>query len=261
MARIMARIMVWLRSGVYFLWFVAVSVVIHIAALPTLLMPRRCIVRVSQFWGAALLWGLKVIAGLKYEIRGEIPRGRVLIAAKHMSMWDTLALYMILNDTVVVLKKELKSIPFYGWYAAHAGMIFINRQGHAGAVRKMAEEARAIVAGEGRTLVIFPEGHRKRPHDAPEYKAGISILYGQMGVPCVPAALNSGLYWTGKGGFLKMPGTVVLEFLPAIAPGMDRKTFMAELESRIEGASNRLLQEGEATLQQRGLLAPGKESV
>ena len=229
--------MILLRSTLYFLWFMAVSVVVHIAALPALLMPSAATLLAARLWCKLLLWGLKVIAGLDYEVRGNVPQGGALVAAKHMSMWDTLALYLLLHDARFVLKKELLAIPFYGWFVKKAGMIAIDRAGHASALRKMAAAVKEAVAG-GHAVVIFPEGTRKKPGAPPDYKPGVAALYTQLGMECVPVALDSGRYWQG---LTKRSGTIVVEFLPAIPPGLDRRAFMATLQDRIETATASLL--------------------
>jgi len=236
-----------LRSSIFFVWFLLVSVVIHIAALPALVMPPAVTLWVGRVWCDAVLWGLKTFAGQDFEVRGHIPPDGTLIAAKHMSMWDTLALYINLNQPLFVLKRELLNIPFYGWFVRKAGMIAIDREGHASALRKMAAAVRAAIA-RGHAVIIFPEGTRKKPGAEPAYKPGVAGLYGQLGSECVPVALNSGLYWTGPGGFLKRPGKIVLEFLPAIPPGLRRREFMTTLEERIETATRKLVAEGRARL-------------
>lgn len=231
--------MTWLRSFLYFLWFLAVSVAMHLAAFPTLLLPRKAVVWMAQNWSRSLLWGLRTFAGLTWQVRGPLPPNGVLVAAKHMSMWDTLALYALLHDPAVVIKAELQRIPFYGWFATKAGMIFVDRKGRARALRKMqAAAARAI--GRGRSLIIFPEGTRRKPGEPAAYKSGIAGLYGQLGVPCVPVALNSGLFWTG---FCKRRGTITVEFLPAIPAGLPRGEFMQTLQVRIEQATAALVRE------------------
>jgi 1-acyl-sn-glycerol-3-phosphate acyltransferase len=161
-----------------------------------------------------------------------------------------LALYALLDDASVVIKRELLRVPFYGWFARKAGMIAIDRGAHAGALRKMAEQGRAVAA-EGRSIVIFPEGTRKNPDAAPDYKPGVAGLYTQLRVPCVPVALNSGLFWTGPGGFLKKRGRIVIEFLPAIPAGLKRAEFMRTLEQRTEEATAKLVAEGRALLARR----------
>jgi 1-acyl-sn-glycerol-3-phosphate acyltransferase len=154
-----------------------------------------------------------------------------------MSMWDTMALYLVLDQPAIVLKRELLRIPFYGWYVWKATAIAIDRAAGASALRKMSAAARRVL-DEGRPILIFPEGTRQKPGAPPDYKPGVAGLYALLDAECVPVALNSGVYWTG---FLKRPGTIVLEFLEPIAPGLKRDAFMSLLENRIETATNRLL--------------------
>ncbi|HEY1838009.1 MAG TPA: lysophospholipid acyltransferase family protein [Rhizomicrobium sp.] len=243
--------MTLLRSALFFLWFAIESVVVNILSLPALILPRRVTVHCSRFWSRATLWGLKVFAGITYEVRGPVPKNTgVLVASKHMSMWDTLALYLILFDPAAVAKRSLLYIPFYGWYIWKAGVISIDREGKASALRKMVADAKAAMA-QGRPILIFPEGHRQEPGAAPAYKPGVAGLYTQFAVACVPVALNSGLFWTG---FIKKPGKIVVEFLEAIPPGLKRAQFMRELEIRIETATARLVEEGRESLAARDLI-------
>jgi 1-acyl-sn-glycerol-3-phosphate acyltransferase len=239
--------MTFLRSAIFFLWFALVSAVICIAFLPALILPRKITVWMSRRWSALNFWGLRVIAGVAYEVRGTRPANGVLVAAKHMSMWDTLALYLVLDDPAVVLKRGLQFIPFYGWYITKAGSIAIDRSGRGSAMRKMIAAAKRAL-GKRRSILIFPEGTRKKPGAPPDYKPGVAALYSQLGVACVPAALNSGLFWTG---FIKRPGRIVLEFLEPIPPGLRSREFMKVLEERIETASNALIAEGHALLDRR----------
>jgi 1-acyl-sn-glycerol-3-phosphate acyltransferase len=236
-----------IRSAIYFLWFAIVSVVMNVVCLPILLLPRQVTLWAAKRWCAVLLWGLKVIAGLDLEVRGPIPQGAVLVASKHMSMWDTLVLVHLLADPAVVLKRELLNIPFYGWYVRKARMIAIDRATGASALRKMAQAARNAL-GEGRSIAIFPEGTRKKPGAPADYKPGVAALYAQLGVACVPVALNSGLFWTI---FRKNPGRIVIEFLPAIPAGLKRAEFMGKLEQEIETATAALLAEGRDLLKKR----------
>ena len=226
-----------LRSGLFLLWFLAVTTILSLIFLPVLLLPRSATQWLARIWSRATFFGLKLICGLGWEIRGTPPTTPVLVAAKHMSMWDTLALWLALDRPAIVLKRELLRIPFYGWFLWKGAAIAIDRSAGASALRQMSDQAKAALA-DGRPVLIFPEGTRQKPGAVPDYKPGVAGLYAQLGVACVPVALNSGVYWKG---FAKYPGTIVLEFLPAIPPGLKRAEFMRELESRIETATAALI--------------------
>jgi 1-acyl-sn-glycerol-3-phosphate acyltransferase len=229
--------MIFVRSALFMLWFLAVTTLLSLVFLPVLLLPRRCTQWLARIWSRATFFGLKWIAGIDWEIRGPRPTTPVLVAAKHMSMWDTLALWLALDAPAIVLKRELLRIPFYGWFLWKGAAIAIDRSAGARALRQMSDDAKQALA-DGRPVLIFPEGTRQKPGAVPDYKPGVAGLYSQLGAPCVPVALNSGLYWQG---FWKHPGTIVLEFLPAIPPGLKRAEFMRELETRIETATTALL--------------------
>jgi len=229
--------MIGLRSALFLVWFLVITTILSLIFLPVLVLPRQATVWLARLWARLTFWGLKVFAGIGFEIRGTPPQGPVLVASKHMSMWDTLALYLALYEPAIVLKRELLRIPFYGWFLAKAAAIAIDRNAGPRALRKMSEAARAVLA-QGRPILIFPEGTRKKPGAAADYKPGVAGLYGMLGVACVPVALNSGVYWTG---FLKRPGTIVLEFLEPIPPGLKRDAFMTRLQERIEAATTALL--------------------
>ena len=236
-----------LRALAFNLAFWLDTAIIGILGLPFLLTPRRTAMDFGRFWAQTILALLKLIVGLDGEIRGRgnIPPGGCLIAMKHQSMWDTLILPLLLGDPAVVIKRELKWLPIYGWYANRAGSIFIDRKGGAAALRGMVAEAKEAIAA-GRPVVIFPQGTRTAPElpvDEAPYQPGIAALYRELGVPLVPAAVNSGLYW-GRRAFIKRPGRIILEFLEPIPPGRPRREVMAELETRIEAATAALEHEG-----------------
>jgi 1-acyl-sn-glycerol-3-phosphate acyltransferase len=234
----------WLRALAFNIAGIAATVVIGIAGLPLLLAPRGVVMAFGRFWARAVLALLAGIVGLRGEVRGRgnLPTGPCIIAMKHQSMWDTLMLPVMFSDPAVVIKRELLLVPFYGWYAARAGSIFIDRKGGAGAMRRMIAAAKAAAAA-GRPIVIFPQGTRTAPGDASvPYQPGVAALYQGLVLPLVPAAVNSGLYW-GRRSFLKWPGRAVISLLPPIPPGLPRREVMAELESRIEAATAALERE------------------
>jgi 1-acyl-sn-glycerol-3-phosphate acyltransferase len=183
----------------------------------------------------------------------RIPPGGLIVAAKHQSAWETLALVPLFEDPTFILKRELMWIPLFGWYLAKARCVPIDRRAGSLALTKMNQRAREE-AQSGRQILIFPEGTRKAPGARPAYKYGVAHLYENLGVPCLPIALNSGLYWPRRA-VIRRPGTVRAEILEPIPPGMPRDAFFALLQSRIEASSNRLLAEGQAEL---GMAAPGR---
>ncbi|HEX8418316.1 MAG TPA: lysophospholipid acyltransferase family protein, partial [Methylobacterium sp.] len=160
-------------------------------------------------------------------------------------------------DFSYILKRELLWIPLIGWYLARSGVVAIDRSKGARAMAVM-NEAAAQAIRDGRQLIIFPEGTRRPPGVAPAYKPGICHLYAALGVPCLPVALNTGLYWPRRS-LMRRPGTTVIEFLPAIPPGLDRAAFLDRVQERIESASNVLLAAGRADLAARGHALPASE--
>jgi len=178
--------------------------------------------------------------------RENLPQGACLVASKHQSAWDTFVYHVLLRDPSIILKHELMRLPGYGQYAAKVGMIPVDRDGGAKALKGMLHAARAI-AEAGRPILIFPEGHRAPPDSGLPYQPGIAALYKDLKVPVVPVALNSGLHW-GRRKFTRPAGTIIVEFQPPIPPGLDRKEFMARLEQTIETRTNALVEEGRRAL-------------
>ena len=238
--------MIWVRGLAFNIAFFAWTAIAGTVGLPFLIAPRALTMRFGQFWARTVLTLLRVIVGLDHEIRGldRLPRSACIIAMKHQSAWDTLIPLVVLGDPAAVVKRELLLLPFYGWYAARAGSIGIDRKAGAKALRRMIAAARPI-ANEGRSIVIFPEGTRVAPGARLPYHPGVAALYQALAVPLIPAAVNSGLYW-GRRSSIKRPGRIVLEFLEPIPPGWPRRRMMAELERRIETATASLLREAEA---------------
>lgn len=234
--------MLALRSLLFNAIFYTFAVSLVILWTPTLLLPRRAAVKGIEIWATVTMRLLR-IAGISVEIRGRehLPQGAALIASKHQSAWDTMAFHAVLDDPTFVMKRELFRIPFYGWHIRRAGMIGIDRTAGARGLRDMVAQARRY-ATEGRPIVIFPEGTRVAPGERLPYRPGVAALYAQLDLPCVPVALNSGLFWPRRK-FVRRPGRMVLEFLPVLPPGLNRKEFAVKLETAIETASDRLLRE------------------
>jgi 1-acyl-sn-glycerol-3-phosphate acyltransferase len=212
-----------------------------IAALPTLLMPRWGILAVGRFWARTNLWLLRTVCGLDANFHGldKIPPGPLLVAAKHQSMWETFALLLILPDPAYIMKRELMWIPFFGWYAWKAGMIAVDRRRGSQALLDMNASARRELA-RNRQIIIFPEGTRRPPGAEPRYKYGVAHLYAEIGVPCLPIALNSGLFWPRRS-LRRYPGTVRVEVLDLIPPGLGKEAFFERLQRAVEAGTARLV--------------------
>jgi 1-acyl-sn-glycerol-3-phosphate acyltransferase len=235
--------MIFIRSALFNSLFYATMIVLMVVGLPALLFGRKAILALARTWSRFSLCLLKVVCGTSAEFRGieNIPVGAYIIAPKHQSFWETFALILYFDDFAYVLKRELTFIPVFGWYLQRAGQIAINRATARTALRQLVVKAKVLFA-EGRQLFLFPEGTRRPPGAPPAYKAGVAYVYEKTGVPCLPVALNSGLFWPRRS-FLRFPGTIIVEFLPAIAPGMKRDAFLHELQRRIESATDRLIAE------------------
>jgi 1-acyl-sn-glycerol-3-phosphate acyltransferase len=205
--------------------------------LPFLLVPERLGRFVPRFWTGGIIALARVLCGIRARVEGaeHLARGGALYAMKHQSAFETLYLWRIMPQPVFVLKRELLRIPVVGWYLARTPIIAINRAAGREALPQLLAQARAHLAA-GRQVVIFPEGTRVPPGEKKPYKSGVFALYRETGLPVVPVALNSGLFW-GRNAFLKRPGTVTFRFLPAIPPGLEREEFMRLLAERIERAS------------------------
>jgi 1-acyl-sn-glycerol-3-phosphate acyltransferase len=231
----------WFRSLCFNVgWYVG-SAIIALAGAPILLLPRAAVVAWARLWIVFVLWWLRMTCRLTHRVVGleNLPKGPAIIACKHQSSWETLSFTLLFPDIAIVLKRELLFIPIVGWAMARAGNIAVARGEGASALRGLVKQAKAVIA-EGRSIVIFPEGTRVAPGAERPYQVGTAALYRQLGVPVVPVALNSGIFW-GRRKFVKRPGTITLEVLPPIAPGLSREVFMTTLRDRIETATNRLM--------------------
>lgn len=235
--------MVLLRSLVFHALFYSVTLAMMIVFSPVLLLPRRWGWWVVPLWSRANLLMLRVIVGLKVEVRGRenIPQGGYIVASKHQSVWETFALIREFPDPTYILKRELRWIPIFGWYTAKYRQIPINRGKRAAALAALLVSAKQAIA-EGRQILMFPEGTRRPAGGEPSYKFGIAHLYRDLKCPVLPVALNAGLYWPRKSVRL-YAGTVIVEFLPPIQPGLSPAVFHETMVNTIETVSDSLIEE------------------
>lgn len=223
-----------IRSILFAIFFYPGTVGAVLLAFPAALIDQRALSAVIHGWARYHRWCAAMLLGVRTRIEGALPKDTVIVAAKHQSMFETIEMLVILDRPTVVMKKQLTDIPGWGWVARRYGVIPVDREGGAAALRTMLRAAQASVA-QGRPIMIFPEGTRVMPGDQPSLQPGFAGLYRALGLPVVPIALNSGRIWP-RGEFVKRPGTVTMRVGETIPPGLPR----AEIEARVHAAINAL---------------------
>lgn len=196
--------------------------------------PERPIRAATRLWARGILFGLARIVGLTYveEGRERIPSEPCLIVANHQSAWETLAFLIMIPDVAIVAKRELVSIPVVGWFLRRSPMIIIDRSNGSQALRTMIDESRAAIA-QGRSILMFPEGTRGEIGAPVQFKRGVELLYAKLGLPVLPVAVNSGLFWP-MGSSAQRPGIVVVRYLDTLAPGLASGDFMKGTQEAID---------------------------
>lgn len=231
----------WLRSALFVGQAYFMMLPIGILWMPWMLVHRSGAFSACKTWCRWTFWTARWMCGIRTEVRGPVPTGEVLIAAKHQSFLDAMLIFYAVPRGKFIMKRELIWAPIIGQYALRLGCVPVARGQRSKAIRKMKADIAAGRQGPGQ-LIIYPQGSRIEPGvDAP-YKVGTAALYDQTGQSCVPVACNVGLFWPRKG-IIRNPGVAVVEFLDPIAPGQKTAPFMAELQERIETRSNALMKE------------------
>ena len=197
----------------------------------------------AKIWSIGVFWMLRKLCNIDYKIIGveNISKEPCIYACKHQSMWETVVMHLIINRPVYAYKKELELIPFYGWFIKFMSGIKVDRKGGVKSLKNVLNQAKKYLS-KGQSIVIFPQGTRVPVGESIKkypYQSGITALYNSCDVKIVPVALNSGLYWS-KGKVLKNRGTIIIEFLPAISPGLGKEEFNKKLISTIEEKSDSL---------------------
>lgn len=236
--------MIWLRSIVYVIYLYAGMGVIGISAMPASMRDAKASLVAARVWARYAVFGLRWICNLHLHFEGleHAPKAAGLVACKHQSMLETISIFLALPEPAIVFKQELRAMPVFGWFVQRTGMIMVDREAHAKALKDMVRAARQS-AGAGRPIFIFPEGTRQPPGAAPDYKPGVAAIYRELDLPCTPVALNTGLFCHG---LLRKPGRTTIRFLPPIPAGLPRREFMRQLEERIEAGCADLAREAEA---------------
>lgn len=221
-----------IRSLLFMLAFYLGTALCVLAAFPASLFGSRPLRAVTHLWVGLHYWCARLLLGIDSRVEGEVPAGPVLIAAKHQSMYETMDTVRLLHEPALIMKRELSDIPLWGWVARSYGIIPVDREGGAAALRRMMRAAE-IAIGEGRPLIIFPEGTRVPPGEQPPLQPGFAGLYRALKLPVVPLAVDSGHVYP-RGHFGKKPGIITFRFGETIPPGLPR----SEIEARVHAAIN-----------------------
>lgn len=231
----------WLLSLIFIVQMYLAMAVLAIAFAPWALFSRHGARAAAKTFCRWVIFTLRVLCGLRCEVRGTPPAGEALIAAKHQSFLDIIMIFNAVPAGKFIMKRELMYAPFLGQYALRIGCVPVNRGKRGAAIARMKADV-AKGAAEPGQLIIYPQGTRVAPGASKPYKVGTGLLYEQLAQPCTPAATNVGVFWP-KRGILRKPGLAVVQFLDPIAPGMPIPEFMAKLEAEVETNSNRLMAE------------------
>jgi len=231
----------WVLSLVFVVQMYLAMAVIAIIFAPWALFSRRGAYAAMHGYCRWVIFTLRILCGIRCEVRGTPPTTEALIAAKHQSFLDIILIFHAVPAGKFVMKAELMYAPFLGQYARKIGCVPVDRGKRGAAIARMKADVAAGAAEAGQ-LIIYPQGTRVAPGVKKAYKVGTGLLYDQLGQPCYPVATNVGVFWP-KRGILRKPGLAVVEFLPPIAPGLPIPEFMARLEDEVETHSNRLMAE------------------
>ena len=223
----------FLRTLIFTLFFYGLSLVLVLLVPLVALLGGDSLRSYAMGWVALMTWSARWILGIRVQIEGTIPKGPVLFAGKHESIFEALELSRLLGSPATVMKRELARIPLWGWAARRYGVIIVNRTANASALRSMMKDARAALA-QGRSVLIFPEGTRVKPGETPALRSGFAGLYRMLDLPVVPIAVRSGHVWPKHG--IKKPGVITFRFEPVIPPGLPR----GEAEARVHAGINAL---------------------
>jgi 1-acyl-sn-glycerol-3-phosphate acyltransferase len=231
----------WLLSLIFIVQMYLAMAVIAVVFAPWALVSRHGARVACKAFCRWVIFSLRILIGLKSEVRGTPPKGEALIAAKHQSFLDIILIFNAVPAGKFIMKRELMFTPFLGQYALRIGCVPVDRGKRGAAIARMKADVAKGTAEPGQ-LIIYPQGTRVAPGASKPYKVGTGLLYEQLAQPCFPVATNVGVFWP-KRGILRKPGLAVVEFLPVITPGLRVADFMAKLETEVEENSNRLMHE------------------
>jgi 1-acyl-sn-glycerol-3-phosphate acyltransferase len=232
-----------IRSIIFNIVYYGTTIILCFAYIPTVLLPHDLYLKALTLYFRYVAFIEKHIMGLSYRIEGQeyLPKdGAYIVAANHQSAYETLKIYLLLKNPAVILKKELFSIPIWGWLAKKAGHIGIDRTNRQTSVESLNSGAQRVKS-EGRPIFIFPQGTRVAIGTKKPYKKGVGHMSETHKLPVIPLVMNSGVFW-GRNSFWKKSGIVTFKFLPAIPAGTSANDVMVEIEKLLETESHKLIE-------------------
>lgn len=232
----------WVLSIVYVIQNAVMMLVMGIVFLPWAILSPKGAMMACKSYARWALWTARWMVGIRSEVRGKVPEGAVLVAAKHQSFLDILMIFNAVPQPRFIMKYELMFTPIIGIYAWRLGCVPVRRGKRGAAIKAMLADLESGRVAPGQ-LVIYPQGTRVPAGDYRPYKIGPYVLYKETGQAAVPVATNAGLFWP-KGTMLRTPGLAVVDFLEPIEQGVAQEAFMTHLETVIEARSNALMREG-----------------
>ncbi len=233
--------MQFLRSLLFNAQIYLMMALMAVVFFPFALVSRDWALRACHAWCRWVIWTASWMVGLKTEVRGTPPASPALVAAKHQSFFDIIVIFASVPRGRFIMKRELMYAPILGQYALRIGCVPVDRGKRGRAIAQMVAGATRGLDRPGQ-LIIYPQGTRVAPGVKAPYKVGTGVLYEELGQTCHPVATNIGVFWP-KRGVRRSPGTAVVEFLDPIPAGRPKEVFLAELEARIEGRSDALMEE------------------
>lgn len=232
-----------LRAAVFYVWIALVTAFMGLWWLPKVRRDPQNAHVLPVIWTGRLLAAARTILGVSVELRGTPPTEDCVIAAKHQSFLDILAIAHAVPQCAFIMKREVLRVPIMGYYARKAGCIPIDRARGAEAMTRIIREieaSRADADGLGQ-LIIYPEGTRTRPGERRKYKHGVGSIQQATGLTVCPVAVNCGMFWP-RDGLRVRPGRAVIEFLDPIPAGLSASETVQQVETMVEAASDRLMQ-------------------
>ena len=231
----------YVRSILFYLLLSAWTLFLGIVCIPYLFLPSVYLRQSVRLWIKGIFFLLKNICNITHEIRGleHIPSHSVLVVSKHQSAFETFALFYYIPKSLFIHKKQLFWIPIFGQYLKKINMISIDRAGGATTMRAVLKKSKRRVS-EGFSIIIFPEGTRKKPGADPDYKSGFTGIYKEIQTPILPVAVNSGYCWP-KHTFIKKPGHIIIQIMKSLPANLERIVVLKKVQKTIEDATNKII--------------------